>query len=59
MIKPIKDLLKKFDMTITPIFYKKKQIRVESEKLAKQRDDILPLLMNGQVSVNSDLSNGL
>ena len=31
MIKPIKDLLKKFDMTITPIFYKMKQIRVESE----------------------------
>ena len=56
MIKPIKDLLKKFDMTITPIFYKMKQIRVESEELAKQRDDILPLLMNGQVSVNSDLS---
>ncbi len=55
MIKPIKDLLKKFDMTITPIFYKMKQIRVESEELAKQRDDILPLLMNGQVSVNSDL----
>ncbi len=57
MIKPIKDLLKKFDMTITPIFYKMKQIRVESEELAKQRDDILPLLMNGQVSVNSDLSD--
>lgn len=56
MIKPIKDLLKKFDMTITPIFYKVKQIRVESEELAKQRDELLPLLMNGQVSVNSDLS---
>ena len=57
MIKPIKDLLKKFDMTITPIFYKVKQIRVESEELAKQRDELLPLLMNGQVSVNSDLSH--
>ena len=55
MIKPDKGLLKKFDMTITPIFYKMKQIRVESEKLAKQRDELLPLLMNGQVSVNSDL----
>ena len=55
MIKPIKDLLKKFDMTITPIFYKMKQIRVESEELAKQRDELLPLLMNGQVSINSDL----
>ena len=57
MIKPDKGLLKKFDMTITPIFYKMKQIRVESEKLAKQRDELLPLLMNGQVSVNSDLSD--
>ena len=57
MIKPIKDLLKKFDMTITPIFYKMKQIRVESEELAKQRDELLPLLMNDQVSVNSDLSH--
>ncbi|MBV3819638.1 restriction endonuclease subunit S [Phocaeicola vulgatus] len=28
----------------------------EIEALAKQRDELLPLLMNGQVSVNSDLS---
>lgn len=26
-------------------------------KLTKQRDELLPLLMNGQVSVNSDLSH--
>ena len=26
------------------------------EELTKQRDELLPLLMNGQVSVNSDLS---
>ena len=56
MIKPHKDLLKRFDKTITPIFYKMKQIRVECEELTKQRDELLPLLMNGQVSVNSDLS---
>lgn len=57
MIKPHKDLLKRFDKTITPIFYKMKQIRVECEELTKQRDELLPLLMNGQVSVNSDLSH--
>lgn len=57
MIKPHKDLLKKFDKTITPIFYKMKQIRVECEELTKQRDELLPLLINGQVSVNSDLSH--
>lgn len=56
MIKPHKDLLKRFDKTITPIFYKMKQIRVECEELTKQRDELLPLLMNDQVSVNSDLS---
>ena len=27
-----------------------------SKELTKQRDELLPLLMNGQVSVNSDLS---
>jgi len=29
--------------------------RVEIESLTKQRDELLPLLMNGQVEVNSDL----
>ena len=29
----------------------------ESNNLIKQRDELLPLLMNGQVSVNSDLSH--
>ena len=28
----------------------------ETKTLTKQRDELLPLLMNGQVSVNSDLS---
>ena len=56
MIKPNKDLFKRFDKAITPIFYKMMQIRVECEELTKLRDELLPLLMNGQVSVNSDLS---
>lgn len=29
---------------------------LQIEELTKQRDELLPLLMNGQVSVNSDLS---
>ena len=32
------------------------QNMIEISQLAKQRDELLPLLMNGQVSVNSDLS---
>ena len=51
MIKPNIDLLKRFDKAIAPIFYKMKQIRVEYEVLTKQRDELLPLLMNGQVSI--------
>ena len=31
---------------------------LEIAELTKQRDELLPLLMNGQVSVNSDLSHG-
>ena len=32
------------------------KIKEENIQLTKQRDELLPLLMNGQVSVNSDLS---
>lgn len=31
----------------------------EIETLSKQRDELLPLLMNGQATVNSDLSNSI
>ncbi|MDE5559055.1 MAG: restriction endonuclease subunit S [Bacteroidales bacterium] len=35
---------------------KQLEIQKENENLIMQRDELLPLLMNGQVSVNSDLS---
>ena len=57
MIKPSDDLLKRFNDVLIPVFYKIKQTKDECEKLIKQRDELLPLLMNGQVSVNSDLSD--
>lgn len=56
VINPNEYLLKRFDDVLTPIFYKIKQLKTEREELTKQRDELLPLLMNGQVSVNSDLS---
>lgn len=56
MIKPNECILKRFDESITPIFCKIKLIKSEYEELTKQRDELLPLLMNGQVSVNNDLS---
>ncbi len=43
-----------FDGLLRQIIGNKQQIL----SLAKQRDELLPLLMNGQVSVNSDLSLG-
>ena len=39
-----------------PIIDKIKQNKQQIEELTKQRDELLPLLMNGQVLVNSDLS---
>lgn len=56
MLKPDNELLKRFDETITPIFQQTKRLKAECEELTKQRDELLPLLMNGQVSLNSDLS---
>lgn len=57
MLQPDNGLLKRFDETIIPMFQRIKQIKAECEELTKQRDELLPLLMNGQVSLNSDLSH--
>ena len=43
----------KFDSILSMIITNRNEI----ELLTKQRDELLPLLMNGQVSVNSDLSD--
>ena len=42
---------------VKPIFQKVKENTKEIVALTKQRDELLPLLMNGQVSVNYDLSD--
>ena len=47
-----------FGHVVKPIFEKIKGNSFEIATLTKQRDELLPLLMNGQVSVNSDLSLG-
>lgn len=46
-----------FGLVVKPIFEKIKDNSFEIATLTKQRDELLPLLMNGQVSVNSDLSH--
>ena len=51
MIKPNEDLLRRFDEAVTPIFQKIKQIKTECGKLTKLREELLPLLMNGQAEI--------
>ena len=54
-IPPI-DILLSYNRKVNAIRKAIVQNNQEISQLAKQRDELLPLLMNGQVSVNSDLS---
>ena len=56
LVKPQSEILKKFDKMISPLFEHMKQISVQNAELIKQRDELLPLLMNGQATVNYHLS---
>lgn len=47
--------IEKFNKIIEPLFEQQFINKEELESLAKQRDELLQLLMNGQVSINSDL----
>ena len=55
-IPPI-ETKKKFNEKICVIFSAIQNNLRETENLIKQRNELLPLLMNGQVTVNPDLSN--
>ena len=48
---PPKRILKSFDEVIKPIFEKNNRINIENQELSSLRDWLLPMLMNGQVSV--------
>ena len=52
-----KDIVAKFEKRISPIFAQMAKLQEEIQRLSKQRDELLPLLMNGQASLNYDLSN--
>ena len=54
VIVPQKQIIDKFNKTIELIFARMLNCLKESKALTKQRDELLPLLMNGQASVNSD-----
>ena len=54
VIVPEKQIIDKFNKTIELIFARMLNCLKESKALTKQRNELLPLLMNGQASVNSD-----
>ena len=57
VVIPSNDVIERFEAICKPIFEKQMEVGFEIESLTKQRDELLPLLMNGQVSLNSDLSD--
>ena len=53
MVIPPKDLLKKFQSLVYPYFLKMTLNTKQNQKLTELRDWLLPMLMNGQVTVKS------
>ena len=51
VVKPPKEILKRFNEIMTPSFVKQNKIELENQKLTELRDWLLPMLMNGQVKV--------
>ena len=58
IIIPSDEVIRAFDKICSPMFDRQMILGEEIDILTKQRDELLPHLMNGQVSVNSDLSLG-
>ena len=58
VVVPSNDVIERFEVICKPIFNKQMESGFEIESLDKQRNELLPLLMNGQASLNYDLSNG-
>ena len=57
IVIPSNDNIKKYNDIVEPMFRKMSTLRKEIDSLTKQRDELLPLLMNGQASVNYHLSD--
>ena len=54
VVIPTDSVISEFEKVCDPIFNKQMIIGEEINALTKQRDELLPLLMNGQASVNAD-----
>ena len=57
IIIPDLKIANKFENIVKPLFEEWTKNIFCNIELTKQRNELLPLLMNGQVSVNSDLSD--
>ena len=57
LVLPNENILQQFESKVKPLFSMIGSNEENIEVFTKQRDELLPLLMNGQVSVNSDLSH--
>ena len=51
VVIPPSEIVEQFEKVCNPIFVKQMEIGFEIESLTKQRNELLPLLMNGQVSL--------
>ena len=58
LLKPNNTVLNQFNKICKSLLELQSENYLQIEELTKQRNELLPLLMNGQVSVNSDLSLG-
>ena len=56
VVVPSDDVIERFETICEPIFDKQMEIGLVIEQLTTLRDSLLPLLINGQVSLNYDLS---
>ena len=57
VLRPNNETLNLWKENVTTINDRQLELQKENENLTKLRDELLPLLMNGQVSVNYDLSH--
>ena len=57
IVIPSNDIIQKYNDIVEPMFRKMSTLRKEIDSLTKQRNELLPLLMNGQASVNYHLSD--
>lgn len=53
IVRPLKEIEKKFENLISPIIEKRHSSISENLNLSNLRDWLLPMLMNGQVTINS------